>query len=165
MEPTNALNPFTIPPIDMLVRHKAPSVWFSTKWTSGDGNCMFDAFARGFGDSLSKQSARAGAIVWISENQELLVPFLAADEEHPYSSMEHYLTEMAKDKVWGDALALHGLALTFNVRVEVLKKSESGCYSWANAGTEDETLRKIWLYLEGNHYENLVGEAEVNNSE
>ena len=76
--------------------------------------------------------------------------FLEEDED-----IDAYLRRMAKLGEYGDDLMLESACRAYSFRVEVLKKTESGDLVWMKAG-QDEAAEKILLYLEAEHYENLV---------
>ena len=70
---------------------------------------------------------------------------------------------MSRLGTWGDHPTLEAMARAYNVAVAVLKRTESGNLEWFKAGEWDVSTQYIGLYLEGEHYENLVGINEVYN--
>lgn len=124
--------------------------WWSSLKIKGDGNCMFSAFAEAHG-GITHKRARAKAVAWLAEWDEL-DDWVAADpEEAPYASGEEYLAAMCKDREWGDQIALKGLVEAYKVRVMVLKL-EYNRYTWSQQGDTGKVIR---LFCQGRHYELL----------
>ncbi|KAK8842982.1 hypothetical protein IAR55_007203 [Kwoniella newhampshirensis] len=131
-------NAFAIPPLEQLHRVNVTPVMLKTNWNLKDGNCMFSAFAKAFkGEQLSASKARDSAVMWGLENSEFLDPFI--DGDNP-TKVEDYLLKMSR---------------------KVLKKAEDGTFIWMKLGDNATLDHPIPLYLESEHYENLVQYDEV----
>lgn len=156
--PTPSLQELDAPATTNMNRHVYDGVWWSTRWIKGDGNCMFEAFARAHGD-MEASYARKKAVAWMLQNWEDLEPFHSAGDGQEHKSKDEYVRAMATNGFWGDDLALNALCGAFRVVVKVLKQVQPGEYYWMDAGQGDgQCLR---LFLSGNHYENLFASDEV----
>ncbi|WVR09275.1 hypothetical protein IAU60_006340 [Kwoniella sp. DSM 27419] len=126
-----------------------------TKWTRGDGSCMFAAFAKALrGDELSATEARVAALDWARANPDALAAFVKGD-------YEAYLTRMSNPAEYGDHVMLEALCRAYTVAVSVVKKAEDGSLFWTRLGTAVTVTWSIPLYLENEHYENLVTYDEL----
>ena len=73
----------------------------------------------------------------------------------------NYLKEMRTSGVWGDNIMLESLSRAYQVPIAVFKKLENGSYLWMEAGENPGNNVRMPLYLEGEHYENMVTLREV----
>jgi len=150
---------FQVPHRDTLVQLATTPRLFRTQFVDGDGNCMFAAFANAFGGAANThKTMRREAIKWARQNQDFLAPFIPEEFD---GSVNRYLQEMAKLKVYGDNLMLEALCRAFEVSVAVLNVAPgTGEMAWTLVGENTGTGR-LGLYLGGEHYENLVMMGDV----
>ena len=152
--------PFKVPQVKDLVRLQVRPALYRTRWVDGDGNCMFAAFANAIGDTtITHKTVRRAAVRWARNHRDFIGPFVPEDE----GPLPTYLQNMSRLGTWGDHPTLEAMARAYNVAVAVLKRTESGSLEWFKAGKWDEGTQYIGLYLEGEHYENLVGIDKVYN--
>jgi hypothetical protein len=120
---------------------------------------MFAAFANALGGIANNhKNMRRKAITWARQNQDHFAPFIP--EEYG-GSVNRYLQEMAKLKVYGDNLMLEALCRAHGVAVAVLNVAPgTGEMAWTLVGEENGGGR-LGLYLAGEHYENLVTLGDV----
>lgn len=150
---------FQVPHRDTLVQLATTPRLFRTQFVDGDGNCMFAAFANAFGGiANTHKTMRREAIKWARQNQDFLAPFIPEEFD---GSVNRYLQDMAKLKVYGDNLMLEALCRAFEVSVAVLNVAPgTGEMAWTLVGENTGTGR-LGLYLGGEHYENLVMMGDV----
>ena len=84
----------------------------------------------------------------------------------PRETFRQYLARMVKPREYGDYHMLQALCGAYDVSVAVYKKTEvnainAGEYVWMVAGDEGEDVPRLAMFLEGEHYENLVTFEEV----
>lgn len=136
-------------------------VSYKTRWTKGDGNCMFRAFARALG-GLSHQEVRAGGVRWMRTHPEDFVHSMVdrgGGQEH---ALEEYLEKMSRDREWGDHHILQAMCVCYRAHVFVLKEGgQEGGQMWTEVGDRDISECTFWLYLKDSHYENLVDIRQI----
>jgi len=143
---------FQVPSRDLLIRLPTRPVYLRTRWVNGDGNCMFAAFANAMGDiGTTHKTVRREAIKWARRNINVIEPFVDDD-----NGVNGYLRNMARLVEWGDHIMLDALCQAYSVAVAVLKKAEDGSLVWLKVGRMEPDTRFLGLYLESEHYENLV---------
>lgn len=148
--------PANAPPLRELTRHAVRLSMYSSKWTTPNGNCMFEAFGRAVNDAILPPSVtRTAAVQWIDANRDA-----ALDRLSTAQTLDKYLTEMAQDGTWGEDLAMFALCEAYKVGVDILKKDGTR-YIWNQVGDRTNNRRIITLYLEAEHYENLYTVAEA----
>ena len=126
---------------------------------------MFAAFAKASnGTQTTHMAVRRTAIDWAKNNTQFIEPFLPTDEDTVGNPVKLYLAKMSMAGEWGDNLMLEALCRAHGVSVAVLKKLDEHRFTWMNAGEGGEEIRRIPLFLENHHYENLVTLGEVYNS-
>ncbi|RXK36471.1 hypothetical protein M231_06255 [Tremella mesenterica] len=108
------------------------------------------------GINTTHKTVRRAAISWARKNRDFLEPFME-DED----GLDGYLHEMAQLGTWGDHIMLEALCRTYKVAVAVLKKTENGELVWIKVGEFGPETRFIPLYLQEEHYENLVSLEDV----
>lgn len=118
---------------------------------------MFKAIANALGGKYTAKGLRRDACRWATEHPSMFQGFASNAE----GGLAGYLVRMRRDGVYGDHLILEALCRAEDIRVAVLKKRETGALVWAWTGREVATNGSFGLYLEGEHYENLVGRHEV----
>lgn len=124
---------------------------------------MFQAFARAVGGNrLNATIVRAKAIEWLTDHWDEVAEFAVLENDNREPSFDNYVGAMSQPGTWGDAVALHSLAFAYDVYVEVLKKDNSGQYTWLTTG-EKGNRATVQLYLEGEHYENLIRAGDAAN--
>ena len=149
---------FPVPHRNNLVRLGIRPALYRTRWVKGDGNCMFAAFANTLGDEkITHKTVRRVAVKWARTHQDFIAPFIP-DED---GTVPAYLRKMSRLRTWGDHPILESLARAYNLAIAVLKKTERGPLEWFKAGEWDEASKYVGLYLEGEHYENLLGIDDV----
>ena len=120
---------------------------------------MFTAFARALGDGeLSHMEVRQGAVTWMRSHPDDFVPFLSVTDWDEGG----YLEEMSQDGTWGDNLTLQALCAAYKVYVQVLKV-EGVTLSWMEVGDSHMCDTAFYLYLENEHYENLLDRTQISN--
>ena len=122
---------------------------------------MFTAFANALGGDSNGTSARRAAVYWARAHPEVFRHFFDEGE-----TFRQYLARMVKPREYGDYHMLQALCGAYNVSVAVYKKTEvnainAGEYVWMVAGDEGEDVPRLAMFLEGEHYENLVTFEEV----
>ena len=123
---------------------------------------MFSAFARGMTlDSTEHVQLRKDAVRYMGRHSENFIPFIVQDGNGQDQAFIKYLRTMSKVGTWGDDLVLNALCQCYNVRVSILKKTERGGLMWTHLGDTSGDKLTFWLYLEGNHYENLVYSSQL----
>ena len=122
---------------------------------------MFQAFGRAIaGDRLDPATTRAKAIEWMMNHKDDLIHFHSADIGTTNQSIDQYIQDMANSGTWGDALSLHALCSVYFVQARILKKTGPSKYTWLSAG-DATNFHTIYLYLDSDHYENLIGTADA----
>jgi hypothetical protein len=149
-----------------LVPGSVPPV-YHTKWTPGDGNCMFSAFARGLNQDLKDHVLhpnilRGHAVYWMAGHSEWFVPFVSIpDGVDQHQAFKDYLKKMIQPGEWGDDLVLNALSQKHKVNVGVLKRRHNGGHMWTPSGDMVFGRKTFWLYLSNHHYENLLAPSQL----
>lgn len=149
---------YQTPPRDQLTRINVRPPLFHTHWIRGDGNCMFEAFAKAVfsGNGGKAGEVRARAVQWVRENSEFTLPFIEEENgESGQESLDRYCMDMSRQGVWGDNLMLEALCRSHNVAMGVLKQ-EYGRLMWSQHGVVNGHLNWVLLFMEHEHYENLL---------
>ena len=133
---------------------------YMTRWTRGDGACMFSAVikAMGVNHTMTHKDMRASGIRWMADHQDVYRNLMEDN-----TSLEAYMARMSNDKEYGDHAILHAICQAHRLSIVILKV-ENGKPSWNQVSVEgDEPDQVIWLYLNGDseHYENLLVESQV----
>jgi hypothetical protein len=137
-----------------------PTSWV-TKWTKGDGNCMFRAFAKAYqSGQYSHEDVREGAVHYIRTHEVDFVHFIENSSGHGHA-FRNYLDRMERDKEWGDHLMLEAMCQYYKAHVFVLSVNVIGGQSWAEVGTLVDAVSSFWLYHKDNHYENLLSGSQL----
>lgn len=160
--PANRINRlrFRVPGPNRLIKLPVRPVHYSTKWIAGDGNCLFRAFARAYGD-IDHRTARNRAVAHMRSNFARYEPFYSDDDhEIAYGDFGNYLNAMANDGEYGDQLVLQALSEYYHVAIRVLRRGDLDDYVWSETGTGNGE-RMIKLYYFDRHYENLIAHDEV----
>lgn len=160
--PANRLNRlrFRVPAPNRLTKLPVRPLHYATRWTRKDGNCLFRAFARAFGD-IDHHTARSRAVNHMRSNFARYEPFYSDDNhEVSYGDFSNYLNVMALDGEYGDQLVLQALSEYYSVTIRVLRRGDMDDYVWSETGTGIGE-RMIRLYYFDRHYENLIANDEV----
>ncbi|WVF65279.1 hypothetical protein IAT40_005849 [Kwoniella sp. CBS 6097] len=125
-----------------------------TRWTEGDGNCMFRAFTKALDNGKrTHEQVRTGGVQWMEENEEDYVHFVDGQ-------FQSYLDKMAEVGTWGDHLVLQAMCEFYGVDVHVLKVDNED-FSWTHVGQVQNPKAAFWLYLKDEHYENLLADSQL----
>lgn len=153
---------FEVPGMSRLVRLPVEPVYYRTRWTIGDGNCQFRAFAKAYG-GIDHIAARKAAVDYMFENFKQFEAFYADDEmEKQYGDFDMYLDAMAKQFEYGDQLTLAALAASYEVSIKVLHMSHTLDYEWVDGGDSDSgRVIKLFFNAGTKHYENLVAARDL----
>jgi hypothetical protein len=128
---------------------------YQTKWTKGDGNCQFTAFARGLPSGQHGHlEVRKAAISWMRTHPDEFVPFMSVD-------FNQYLVDMSKPGSWGDNYTLQAMCKAYKVYVIVHKVGDNGEGLWSDWGDKHGCQSVFWLYLRDYHYENLLHSNQI----
>lgn len=146
----------------------APTVYHAL-WTPKDGNCMFHAVAKGMGGHLSHKQVRLSTVNFMRQHPQDYVDFFHTPVDTPedqqqsaqLKSLSKYLSKMSRDSVYGDNIILQGMCHLYKLGLVVLKHTESGAWFWTAVGNMTSARKCFWLYLEGEHYENLLVATQV----
>ena len=152
LAPNNSLQ--GIPSQDLIKVTDQPLSW-KTKWTAGQGDCQFIAFARAIG-KVTHSEVRQKAVSWMRTHPDEYAPF-----KPPNLAYSTYLNRMAKPKAWGDNLTLQAMSMAYKAQVFVLKEGDNGEKVWLEGGKTDNPVSVFWVYLHQKHYENLLGQSQV----
>ena len=140
---------------------------YHTNWTPGDGSCLFSAFAKGLvqnhqGYVHPASVLRKEAVHWMGTYSELFLPFVSVpDGVEQDQAFKDYLRRMSQPDAWGGELELKALSQTYKVNVGVLKRRDNHRHMWAPSEDMVPGQRTFWLYLSGNHYENLLAPSQI----
>ncbi|EJT51342.1 hypothetical protein A1Q1_07434 [Trichosporon asahii var. asahii CBS 2479] len=153
---------FEVPGMSRLVRLPVEPAYYRTRWTIGDGNCQFRAFAKAY-DGIDHIAARKAAVDYMFENFKQFEAFYADDEmEKQYGDFDMYLDAMAKQFEYGDQLTLAALAASYKVSIKVLHMSHTLDYEWVDGGDSDSgRVIKLFFNAGTKHYENLVAARDL----
>ncbi|EJT47492.1 hypothetical protein A1Q1_03747 [Trichosporon asahii var. asahii CBS 2479] len=168
--PTNCQPYNTLDNVDvhqLTVLPTVPSVYHS-KWTPKDGNCMFHAVARGMGGHLTHTQVRLSTVNFMRRQPQDYVDFFPSsvdNSEHTHSSqlqaLSKYLAVMARDSEYGENIILQGMCNLYKLGIVILKHTESGAWFWTTMGNMSSARKCFWLYLVGEHYENIFVATQV----
>lgn len=153
--PTNTLEGVSVHHVTIV-----PTVppTFRTWWTQGDGNCQFSAFARAMGMGQSQASeVRSTTVQWMRDHPGDFVPFVSTMS----TPFPEYLQAMSTQGEWGDNLTLTAMCQAYKAYVVVLKMMDNGDMMWTAWGDSETAEVVHWLYLSGNHYENLLFRDQI----
>jgi hypothetical protein len=76
-------------------------------------------------------------------------------------AFKDYLKRMSQPDAWGGELELKALSQKYKVNVGVLKRRDNDRHMWAPSEDMIPGQRTFWLYLSGNHYENLLAPSQI----
>ena len=68
---------------------------------------------------------------------------------------------MARDSEYGDNIILQGMCNLYKLGIVILKHTESGAWFWTTMGNMSSARKCFWLYLVGEHYENIFVATQV----
>lgn len=134
-----------------------------TTTTPKDGNCMFHAYARALVGRATAAELRRIVVEQVAREPDRWSPFISDNQpgQPDTTPISRYLKNMAKDGEWGDHICLTVLGEHFDADVHVVKVKNSGRLGVNSVVNRGLARHVFWLYLENDHYENLVDASQV----
>ena len=123
--------------------------------SAGGGNCQSMALSYAIhGDQAAARDLRRMSAAWVREHEEIVKPMLIGGH-----SVEDHASLLAKEGVWGDHVALRGLAEVTRRTVEVfyMKGEEVAVRTIKPLATEAGTVARV-IWLKKGHFAAIKGE-------